>query len=362
MKALVVGGTGPTGPLVVQGLLDRGYEVTMYHRGYHETKDLPQVHHHLHGDPYNKDSFEQDMAGQSWDLVVGMYGRTRYVADVVAGRTPKFVAAGGPGIMRAEHLPYPQGLELPLPEDHPTYTDRSLSEYGFAIAYTESRVMEHHQKGDFAAVMFRYTGVYGPRVPRQWMWPIVRRALDGRRQIIVPGDGNVLRSICYYENAAHQLLLACDKDEGNGHIFYSVDERTYSLSDLITMIGRALNHEFEIVEITHPLAYELATGYAPRRNSQLDVFGMKVLLGYRDLVPPHEGIRQAAQWLAANRDQVDEEQTEDLVGNPFAYDIEDQLIASFKDWQHQASESIPRPQLRTPSQEFRGPTRPREAS
>ena len=33
MKALVVGGTGPTGPIIVQGLLDRGYEVTIYHRG-----------------------------------------------------------------------------------------------------------------------------------------------------------------------------------------------------------------------------------------------------------------------------------------------------------------------------------------
>lgn len=29
MEALVVRGTGPTGPPVVQGLLDRGYEVTI---------------------------------------------------------------------------------------------------------------------------------------------------------------------------------------------------------------------------------------------------------------------------------------------------------------------------------------------
>ena len=30
MKALVVGGTGPTGPFIVNGLVERGYEVTIF--------------------------------------------------------------------------------------------------------------------------------------------------------------------------------------------------------------------------------------------------------------------------------------------------------------------------------------------
>ena len=36
MKALIVGGTGPTGPFIVNGLIERGYEVTIFHRGTHE--------------------------------------------------------------------------------------------------------------------------------------------------------------------------------------------------------------------------------------------------------------------------------------------------------------------------------------
>ncbi|MFT5444104.1 MAG: nucleoside-diphosphate-sugar epimerase, partial [Myxococcota bacterium] len=36
MKALVIGGTGPTGHFIVNGLLDRGYHVAMLHRGEHE--------------------------------------------------------------------------------------------------------------------------------------------------------------------------------------------------------------------------------------------------------------------------------------------------------------------------------------
>ena len=40
MKALVIGGTGPTGPYIVEGLLRRGYEVTIYHRGTHEVEAI----------------------------------------------------------------------------------------------------------------------------------------------------------------------------------------------------------------------------------------------------------------------------------------------------------------------------------
>lgn len=74
MKALVVGGTGPTGPYIVQGLLDRGYDVSVLHRGYHETDELPPVPH-IHGDPFDKDALARDVANQYWDLVVCTYGR-----------------------------------------------------------------------------------------------------------------------------------------------------------------------------------------------------------------------------------------------------------------------------------------------
>ena len=43
MKVLVVGGTGPSGPHVVQGLLERGHDVTILHRGVHEPAGLPDV-------------------------------------------------------------------------------------------------------------------------------------------------------------------------------------------------------------------------------------------------------------------------------------------------------------------------------
>ncbi len=58
MKALVIGGTGPTGPFLVQGLLHRGYDVTILHRGTHEVAEIPPEVEHIHADPHFRDTLE----------------------------------------------------------------------------------------------------------------------------------------------------------------------------------------------------------------------------------------------------------------------------------------------------------------
>ena len=62
MKALIIGGTGPTGPYIVEGLLQRGYQVTILHRGTHEV-DMPPEVEHIHGDPHFVETLEEALAG-----------------------------------------------------------------------------------------------------------------------------------------------------------------------------------------------------------------------------------------------------------------------------------------------------------
>ncbi len=362
MKALVVGGTGPTGPPVVQGLLDRGYEVTIYHRGYHETDALPDVHHHLHGDPDSREQLERDFGSSDWDLVVSMYGRLRHVADLMAGRCERFIGIGGiAGNVPPQLLSFPRGRALPTPVDHPRFTERGEGrEIGWAVAETERGVMAHHAAGHFSATMFRYTNIYGPRVPRQWLWPIVRRVLDGRPHIIVPGDGTTLRPMCYSENAAHQVLLAIDSDEAAGEVFYTVDQRTYFLRDIVAIVADELGHEWEVVAASHPLAEEFATGYAGP-SQMLDASKLSQVLGYSDPVPPEEGIRRTVRWLVEHRDDLDEEQLAVLTPNPYAYELEDRFVASCKAWRADVADAVPSPERRDAlGPRFRAQQRPAE--
>ena len=52
MKALVVGGTDPTGTFLVRGLLEHNYQVAIFHRDTHESEEIPLEVEHIHGDPH----------------------------------------------------------------------------------------------------------------------------------------------------------------------------------------------------------------------------------------------------------------------------------------------------------------------
>ncbi len=345
-RALIVGGTGPTGPPIAAGLLERGFEVSIYHRGSHETDALPEVHHHLHGDPNSREQLEADFGDSSWDVVVSMYGRLRYIAEVMAGRCGRLIAIGGKGgNVPPSQLPFPQGRGFPIDERHPRVTERSgESGTGWAVAETERGVMAQHEAGDFRATVFRYTDIYGPRVPRQWLWPVVRRVLDGRPHIIVPGDGSALRTICYVDNAARQVLLAVDREQSAGEVFHVVDRETFMLRDVLRIVAEALDHEWEIVGITHPFAAAFATSYAAP-SQQFDTLKLERVLEYEDAVPPAEAIAHTARWLAVHRNELDEEQLGMLSPNPYAYTDEDRLIEQYRRWVDATSASIIAPEV-----------------
>ena len=61
VRTLVVGGTGPTGPFIVEGLRQRGHQVTIFHRGTHEIPEIPPEVEHIHGDPHFPETIAEAM-------------------------------------------------------------------------------------------------------------------------------------------------------------------------------------------------------------------------------------------------------------------------------------------------------------
>jgi len=96
MNAIVIGGTGPTGPFIVEGLLKRGYQVTIMHRGAHEVEFSAPVEH-LHGDPHFIETLQDTLGPRTFDVAICTYGRLRLVAQVMKGRTRRFIGIGGAG-------------------------------------------------------------------------------------------------------------------------------------------------------------------------------------------------------------------------------------------------------------------------
>jgi nucleoside-diphosphate-sugar epimerase len=336
MKALMIGGTGPTGPFVVKGLLERGYAVDMLHSGRNEIPETPAEVVHIHADVYDPAQLSQVLEGGSWDLCVAAYGRLRKIAELLSGRVGRFVSIGGFPALLGYMNPYafePHGMPVPTPVDGPLVRNEALDTKGYRIVLTEEAVLEYQPE----ATHFRYPFVYGPRqpVPREWL--IVKRILDARPHIILPDGGLTLHHFGYSENLAHALLLAIDNPARTlGQIYNAADSEVLTLRAVVELIAAGLDHSWEIVN----LPWEIATPARPLitqplpTHRVLDVTKMHRDFGYRDLVPPREAVVRTARWLVDNPLSEDQQK---LLQDPFDYATEDRLIESWK----QAIASMP---------------------
>jgi nucleoside-diphosphate-sugar epimerase len=332
MKALVVGGTGPTGPYIVNGLLQRGYQVTIFHRGTHEVPEIPPEVEHIHGDPHFRETIDPVLAGRTFDVAVVMYGRIRLLAEALVGKIGRFVGVGGVagyrGYMQPDRL-FPAGLPVPTPESSPLVASEEELRFSYLIAMTEQVVLEHHP----TAAFFRYPYIYGAYqlVPREWS--IIRRILDKRPYIILPDGGLTLATHGYAANMAHAVLLAVDKPQASaGQVYNCGDEKTLTLRQTIEVITKAMNYQWEILDVPNAVAIP-SRPYAFQETSHhrlMDLFKIKTELGYTDIVSPEEGLKKTTQWLLDNRPEPGGEVEKRLL-DPFDYAGEDRLATVFRE-------------------------------
>ena len=331
-RVLVIGGTGPTGIPIVQGLVARGHEVTILHRGQHERAETPASVRHLHHDPYDDADLERGLGGSTFDVLIAMYGRLRSIARLSAGKVGAFVSVGGVPAYRGWMNPWlhdPPGLPVPVAEDAATVAEPAEDEKGFRIVRTEAAVFEHHPR----AAHFRYPYVYGPYqlAPREWS--IVRRVRDARQRIVVADDGLTLHHHGYTENLAHALLLAVEQpDDAAGLVFNVADEEVLSVRQVVEIVAAALGHTFEIVSMPYDLAVPARPLLAQPLPTHrvLDLTRVRTVLGYHDVVPAREALARTARWLAEHPPEPGG--TEEMVlTDPFDYEAEDRLVDAWLD-------------------------------
>lgn len=328
--ALVIGGTGPTGPLVVDGLLERGFDVTILHGGQHEAEFAGPVRD-IHADPHFAESLAEGLGSATFDLVVAQYGRLRVTADALAGRTGRVIAIGGATGLYAgpgDHRWGLAGRPALVPGTDRTYVaDERDDKIGRRMVQAMERLFEHHDNGDYAATYIGYPVNYGPRTPGPYDWTIVRRLLDGRRRIVIADGGLKVDSRVFTGNAAASVLCCADQPEASAGKRYSVaDEHCFTMRQRIEQIGRYMNADFELVDLPYELAWPCYPLYRHTQGHRMtDSALIRAELGYRDPVPASAAIERWIGWLLANQPERGGE-LERQVGDPFDYDAEDALI------------------------------------
>jgi nucleoside-diphosphate-sugar epimerase len=363
-SALVIGGTGPTGPLVVDGLAERGYEVTILHGGQHEVEFAVPGVRHIHADPHFAETLTAGLDGATFDLVIAQYGRLRVIADVLRGRTARLIGIGAAFSMYAGvHDERWGGLGRPaiVPDTSDVFVrSEADGKLQLRIAQAVEALFAHHADGAYSATYLGYPNAYGPRQLAPLEWCIVRRVLDGRRELVIPDGGIRMDSRIYTGNAAHAALLVVDHpDTAAGKRYTAGDRSVFTLRQRIEFVARHLGHEFEFADLPWDLAWPSHPFCRTMRGHMLNESTLlRTELGYTDPFPADVAMARTVDWLLDHRPEPggDEERR---LGDPFAYDREDALIAR---WRRTRSEldGLESP-LTDPGHFYRHPKKPEES-
>lgn len=326
-RALVVGGTGPTGVHIVNFLLAAGHHVTVFSSGAHdEGAVFAGEVERIYGNARDDESVHSIIGQREWDIAICTYGRLRMLADELAGKTRRLVGVTGQPVYRGAARRTPDGgIALPVPE----WAERQFdaTNYTGKVAEGEDQLLAQHGRGDFEAVIVRYPGVFGPRAPVNHEWAVVKRVLDQRPFMLLPHDGMSYFQRGYSENVAWLVYLAATRPEAAGQAFNAGDERVMSARRVAETIADELGASMEFIGIPATLVrgvYPLAE----KAPLILDMSKARALLGYRDRVPVEEATRLTARWLAEHPPHA-----EDLsagASGVFDYDAEDRIASAWR--------------------------------
>lgn len=331
-RALIVGGTGPTGPAVVNGVLSRGFDTTIFHGGKHEIP-LPHEVKHIHGDAHFPETIAEALDGHEFEVVIAQYGRLRHLVDYFAGRVEHLIAIGGMNSPLADPAD-PRWGDLGRPsvirEDNRILLDEpgEGGSLGFKIAETARALLAAGERGDFRATYIVYPTLYGPRQPGCPEWHVVRRIRDGRRKLILPDAGLRLESRAFVGNVAQAPLLALDRpDIAAGKTYVVTDQDVYSTRQRVEFIAAHLGVDLDIIDMPYDLATPAHPLYRAGRTHRVGLASsIRDELGYTDTVDTAEALRQTTDWLMAESPEAIDE-IERQLGDPFDYRFEDELAA-----------------------------------
>lgn len=359
MKVLIIGGTGVTGIPLVKQLLAQGHELTLLHRGNYAAQ-VPAGVAQIIADPHAKDGLTDVLAGKKFDAAIATYGRLRYVVQQLIGVTERVISVGGAapiykgfGEMTAAN-PWETTEPTPLflAEQHELSRAETADIFSQMVRATEQQVMAMHQQGLLTITHFRYPLVYGPQNLCPAEWGLVKRALDGRKPLIMPAGGRVIVSRGYSENVAHALTLALNNPAASAGKIYNVCDAEQLPNYLwVEKVGKLLGHEFETIDIPFDLLPQGFRASPPqllyRHHTTLDIGHLQHDLGYRDIVSVDEALARTVAYYRENPLAKDHPAALNL-GDPFAYDYEDAVIAAWRSHSallQQAFESLTAPEV-----------------
>lgn len=259
MKALVTGGGGFLGLHLVEALLQKGYDVTVFCRGQYDTLDALGVTV-IQGDLASAEQVMAACAGQELVFHVaaktGPFGAYEEFERVNVTGTQNVIAACiGNGVKKLVYTSSPSVLsfadDLSGVDESWPYPDFIVSAYQHTKMLAEQQVLAANNQNGLMTVALRPHAIWGPR-DTQLLPFIIERSKQGKLAVI--GDGTNKISVSYVENTAHAHIQAAESDRVGGKVYFINEPEPVEMWSWINSLLR----ELEVPEIKKRLPYGVA--------------------------------------------------------------------------------------------------------
>ena len=343
MNILIIGGTGFIGHHVIAQLVSSGHAVAVFHRGVTNTS-IPENVRHIYGDRNQIAEHRDALLDAAPDVVVDFTlshgAQAEALMKMLRGCTGRVVAISSMDVYRAcgvLHETESGELQpLPLTEQSELRTKAAYSAEQLKMTRNIFSWMgEEYDKIPVERIILadevlpgtvlRLPMVYGPGDPLHRLLPVIKRILDGRRQIILIEDVAQWRAPKgYVEDVAHAIAVAVTSDSAAGRIYNIAEADTLTELEWAHLVAKELNWDGEFVVVPRDRAPKHLVhpgNWAQHWVASSDRIRRE--LGYREMFTRPEAIRRTVLDEREHPPlQVSREQ--------FDYAAEDEALKSYE--------------------------------
>lgn len=251
MDALVIGGTRNLGPGIVEELREKGFRVTVFHRGVTVT-ELPGDVERVHGDRAVEADLRRGQGGRDFDFVVDTTLYTGPEAEVAArvfgGRVGRYVmlSTGQVYLVRV-------GVERPFREEDyegPVMAAPEGADYGDWLYGVEKRAAEKalFAARDLPVTVLRLPMVHSVRDHYQRIGAYLGRLLDGGPIVAPAGERPQLKHI-YGGDVVRCIGELARGGAGVGGAYNLSQDEAPGLEEFLGELARLAGCELRLVEV-----------------------------------------------------------------------------------------------------------------
>ena len=319
MRVLVTGGAGFIGAHLVDELMERGYEVTVYDNLSWGREEFLREHFgkenfkFVRGDLLDPQALKEAVRGQDFvhhlaanpDIRRGPEQPDLDLKQNVFATFNLLEAMRSEGVrslsFSSSSTVYGEARALPTPEDYGPLLPISL--YGASKLAAEALISAYCHTFGFRAWIFRFANIVGPRQTHGVIVDFLEKLRRNWRELEVIGDGNQTKDYLYISDAVDATMLVLKRGRLEGEAYNVGSGESLTVREIVEMILEAVGLK--------GLTGVVYTGKSWAGDVPVTLADVSRLrrIGFEPKVHVREGLGMFIEWYEGNYGKVGRDAT-----------------------------------------------------